>query len=365
MAVVRCPRCRGASRVASDALGHRVACPRCPATFVAAEEPQERPARASDPPQPAAPTGPRPAAVIPIAPPRARGGALAALAPDPPPASAEPDAPPAIPDPEHDPHLPPPAGLPVSVLVGLALIPFGIPLLWFAAPFVTGQEPALSLAVPISLAFAASALCLGVVYTIDWTAATRVKGVLMLVGLAYLSAAGLYFLKKDVVDRVQRLGGDPNRWAYVPLDKGRCYVQMPGDAWRLQLDGHPLDGLAKVEEGREARFVPTDDGPRYTYQAAVGELPAAQKPDDAWFDRVGQKLANGGPPGQVTPIRYQGRADAPGRQWTFDPGNNTGPVRIVRVYAIKGRVYYLSAEGPNLTPEDEHADPFFRPFTVK
>ena len=94
----------------------------------------------------------------------------------------------------------------MSVLVGLALLPFAIPLLWLVAPLITGQEAALSLAVPISLAVAASALCLGVVYTIDWTATTRIKGVLMLVGLAYLSSAGLYFLKKDMMDRVQDLG---------------------------------------------------------------------------------------------------------------------------------------------------------------
>src|SRR5688572_4061945 len=103
MAVVRCPACRGASRVAADALGHRVGCPRCPATFVAAEEVAgERPRGAR--PAPA----PRPAKVIPIAPPRGPLSPLAAGPAPPPPTEA--------PDPEHDPHRPPPGGLPVSVL---------------------------------------------------------------------------------------------------------------------------------------------------------------------------------------------------------------------------------------------------------
>jgi hypothetical protein len=34
------------------------------------------------------------------------------------------------------------------------------------------------------------------------------------------------------------------------------------------------------------------------------------------------------------------------------------------VYRISGRVYYLSAEGPNLAPDDELAEAFFRSFQV-
>src|SRR5947209_7854834 len=103
-AVVRCPGCRGASRVAVDSLGHRVACPRCPATFIAREEEaprresRRRKARANE--SAPSPNEPRPAKVIPIAPPRTvltRTGTVPI---------ADPAAPDAKHDPDHDPHLP-------------------------------------------------------------------------------------------------------------------------------------------------------------------------------------------------------------------------------------------------------------------
>jgi hypothetical protein len=268
-------------------------------------------------------------------------------------------------DPEHDPHHAPVTGLPLSMLVGMALVPFGIPLLWFVAPFVTGQDAALSMAVPVSLAVAASALCLGVVYTIDWTGTTRVKGVLMLVGLAYLSAAGLYFLKKDLVDHVQRLGGDPNQWNDVALDRGKCRVRMPGRA--SEYKEQPLDGLAQMGAGREAHFVgDPQDGPRYTYRIALGKPTlAAGKLDEVWFDRVREKLkAGGGALVQEEAIRCPNLPDSPGRQWTFKLDDKD--VRIVQVFAVKDRVYYLSAEGPLLTVADpDHGEPFFGKFYVK
>jgi hypothetical protein len=314
-------------------------------------------ARSNGSAQGAARTAPRPAAVIPIAPPRnpfPRPGS------EPVPTTEHA----AGHDAEHDPHRTPIGRLPLSVLVGMALMPFGIPLLWFVTPYVTGQEAALSMAVPISLAVAASALCLGVVYTIDWTGTTRVKGVLMLVGLAYLSAAGLYFLKKDLVDSVQRLGmGDPNRWNDVTLDGGSCKVKMPGRAFKD--DRQPLAGVAHMSEGRRAQYLADpQDGPQYEYLIALGKPNAAagKRDDDAWFNRVGEKLKEGG--GTLVegpkPIPHE---EGTGRQWTFKFADNK--YRIVQVFAIKDRVYFLSAEGPNLTTSDEYGAPFFGKFHVK
>ena len=45
------------------------------------------------------------------------------------------------------------------------------------------------------------------IYTVDWTPTTRIKGVLMLVGLSYFTAFSLYFLKKEMVERVKRFSG--------------------------------------------------------------------------------------------------------------------------------------------------------------
>jgi len=354
LAVVRCPACRGASRVSADALGHMVGCPRCQVPFVAEEEIQVvQPVARAGKPKPAA----RPA--VPVAPPRR---------PDPPaytPAADAPDgAAPTIPDPEHDPHLPPVAGLPVSVLVGLALLPFGIPLAWRVAPLLTGQEAALSLAVPVALAVAAAALCLGVVYTIDWTAATRIKGVLMLVGLAYLSAAGLYFLKKDMMDLVRSWGEGPNRWHHVASKEGNWQVRMPEPATEDKPPQEPWAGM-KPAAGWKASYSPDPDQAGYDYWFAVSKPdPLANTPDDAWFDRVRDQLKKeyGEPTSQET-LHHQEKPDAPGREWTFPRGGQT--VRVVRVFVIKGRVFFLSAEGPELTAKHpQYGEPFFRDFYV-
>jgi hypothetical protein len=354
LAVVRCPACRGAARVESAARGATVGCPRCRTPFLAVEELPARADRSRAPRERAAPdrAAARPAAVIPIAPPR-----LPRPASDPAPVA---EAAPGSRDPEHDPHHATITGLPLSMLVGMALIPFGIPLLWFVAPFVTGQDAALSLAVPVSLAVAASALCLGVVYTIDWTGTTRVKGVLMLVGLSYLSAAGLYFLKKDLVEQVQRLGGDPNQWNEVALDRGKCRVRMPGRASEYR--GQPLDGLAHMTAGREARSA---GDAQYVYRIAVGKPTlAAGKADDEWFARVREKLkAGGGALVQEEGIQCPDLPNLPGRQWTFKLDDQDA--RVVQVFAARDRVYYLSAEGPLLTAADaDHGRPFFGKFRV-
>lgn len=343
LAVVRCPGCRGASRVSADALGQMVGCPRCQMPFVAEEDipvvaPKARPVVR----KPVVPVAPRPRRVE-------------DEPTEPPVATAD-----AVPDPEHDPHARPVAGLPVSVLVGLALVPFGIPLLWRVTPLVTGQEAALSLAVPVALAVAASALCLGVVYTIDWTATTRVKGVLMLVGLSYLAAAGLFFLKKDLMDRIRTWGDSSRQWSVVYLKDG-SQVQMPGRANPDEMKS--LNEFAKIDDARRSVFQPDPpSGPRYEYRFAVGSL-TAKPADAAWFARVGDQLRkeNGN--------QLSGPADrdiefANGvyREWVFDVGNRV--VRVIRVYVVADRVYYLYAEGPELTPDDDYARQFFGNFSV-
>ena len=359
LAVVRCPACLGPSRVEPDAVGQMVACPRCQVPFVAAEEVPVVQPRARSRNTAALP---RPASAVPVASPRRPRLQLPA-----PPVEPEPAPPadaPLIPDPEHDPHSPPPAGLPVSVLVGLALLPFGIPLLWWATPVLTGQVAALSLAVPISLAFSASTLCLGVVYTIDWTGTTRVKGVLMLVGLAYMSAAGLYFLKKDLVDRVHQFGGDSDPWVTVSSMEGNCRLRMPQPVSHPK-DHQPLPGVEMIDV-RSATHLQTRNGPIYRYCFAVSKQDAKlSKADGRWFNRIGEKLkGENGEPTSQHELHHRDKPDAPGRQWTFTREGEKA-VRIVQVFVIKGRVYYLSAEGPHLTPTDENfAEPFFGKFFV-
>ncbi len=351
--VVRCPVCAGESRVEPETLQQVVECPHCAAPFLANS-------------------------AIPTIPPRYRsseiGGSSRSLsAPGPGPISSPASSPVSprlaelgvhsraviVPDPEHDPHTPPAAGLPVSVLLGLALLPFGIPVLWWATPFLTGQKAALSLAVPICLSFAAAALCIGVVYTIDWTATTRIKGVLMLVGLAYLAAAGLYFLKKDLLERVRAMFTD-DPWHVVFSEKGRFKVRMPG-----LIESHtdsPLPQLNwRIDDGHRATYQ-TDLDDEYVYLAKAATSAAPVQGEDAWFQAVGQQLAQWGRLSEPRDVTLWAN-DQPGREWTIHLNNNI--VRVVRVYVCEGRIYYLSVEGRHLTANDPtFVEPFFRSFEV-
>src|SRR5262249_42094461 len=110
-------------------------------------------------------------------------------------------------EPDHDPHREAQGPLPTSVLIGLALLPFLIPIMWLIGPAILGEEPVLSVAAPIALAVSTSILCLAIIYTIDWTPTTRVKGVLTLVALSYFTGASLYFLKKEMVEQVKKFFG--------------------------------------------------------------------------------------------------------------------------------------------------------------
>jgi hypothetical protein len=244
------------------------------------------------------------------------------------------------------------------VLVGLSLLPFAIPLLWWAAPVVTGQKPALSLAVPVSLAFAARALGLGVVYTIDWTGKTRVKGVLMLVGLAYLTAAGLFFLKKDLVDRVRAWGAKKVSWQYASLDEGRFRVLMPGAP--REAEEQPLLPVVRMAAARHVAYRAEEDEPECDYLAAFGNIGRGVKADDDWFEAVGRALAK--ERGELLAKKSVTARTYPGREWRFKKGDKS---YFVRVFVVEGRVYYLSAEGERLDAGDDLVLRFFQSFEPK
>ena len=127
-----------------------------------------------------------------------------------------------------------------------------------------------------------------------------------------------------------------------------------------------------MAEGRGAQLAPDfQDGPRYEYWVAVSKAEpdaAGRKPDDAWFDRVGEKSESAGGGKLIRRARGDrppGQSRNAGRQWTFKR-DDSGTVRVVRVYVIKNRVYYLSAEGPELTAtHEDYGKPFFETFFVK
>lgn len=319
--VIRCPACNNLSRTGSESLGQLVICPSCRGPFVATEAARNRTARA-----------------IPVS--------------APPPSQPENND-----SHSHDALASSPA-LPKSVLFGLSLLPFLIPLVWMLAPLLFGWEPMLSLVVPITLAIAASTLSLAVVSTIDWTPLTRIKGVFMIVGLAYFTGALLFFLKPEAAEWVKKNFGNDMAWhQFWPRGAG-CGVKMPGNEIE-KVNDQPLPGWdldqcyrAKVEDA---------NGP-ITYTLGIGKVGRKIDPED-WFKRAKMALETDvGVPAQDE-RRVMSRQRRLGREWTL-PLPNDGPVRVVQVYRSGERFFYLAVEGVNIKSSEDNVSEFFSSFRV-
>ena len=350
MAVVRCPACRGASRVDDAALGLTVLCPRCGETFVALSE--------AELVAPAAPTDGGG---------RATGIAPRDLADDvfPPdnededededeeePEEDEPGHAPAVPSEEdHDPHRDPPGGLPTSVLIGLALLPFAVPILWLIAPAIVGRPPSMTVAAPVALAVTASILCLAVIYTVDWSPGTRVKGVLTLVGLAYFTGVGLYVLDKDMVERFRKALGLSEEWHEFRPPGAEYQVAVPAVAEACQDQPFPRPPFTSecYRAVRDGAFT------RQVFVVGFAPLPGPIPNRDDWFKDVTAALAKQ-PRVWALAIRHDG---LDGRELVVRHNGNN---RVIRILLGKHRAYYLSAEGPGLSQEDQLVQAFFGSF---
>ena len=347
LVVIRCPKCRAASRVDEADLGETVLCPRCADTFAAVEEAElvaavPAAAHAGDelrtrdghpPPESLFDSPPRPA-----------------REPEPRPPEADADA-------QFDPHAEPQAALPASVVVGLALLPFLIPILWLLAPIVLGVEPVLSLASALALAFSASVLCLAVIYTVDWRPGTRVKGVLLLIVLSYVTGVGLYFLKKEWVDRVRKFFGVNPTWSVFQVPQGGYQVLMPPARREFPRNEPPPTTLARLachQATQKSAGVAGED----VFTVGSGEVrrPAnANDPapgTDAWFDKLTADVADRAG-GTATAVKRESRDGVPGRQFEVAIGNE-GVTRVVEVYYLAGknRLYYAAVEGRDVRADD-------------
>jgi hypothetical protein len=343
--VVRCPACRGIAGVDAAARGHTVRCPRCDAAFMAVPEAElvvGRPKR-----NPTLPTHRH----RPVEP------ELPQLQP--------PDDVSSSPDTDHDPHRHPTGGLPASVLIGLALLPFAIPILWLTAPALFGQPPMLSVAVPLAIAVSASILSLAVIYTIDWSPAVRIKGVLMLLGLAYFVSVSLYFLKKEMVEKVKSIF-QPAWITFTPPSSPGVYtVRMPQtpskDVNHQPVPGISLECYTLSHNDMMGRFV--------FFIGSGTPQGGANDPEpgkDKWFESTTNRIiVESG--GQLDPGHEMQKVDGPqnclGREFVINLRN--GRDRIVRVFVIDGQVYYLSIEGIGLTGEDKFTKRFFGSFKVR
>ena len=371
--VVRCTGCRGPARVGSAGLGTAVECPRCRVVFQAVEEATlVVPGAGWAPPNPPPPLPWRgPSAPTPRS--RARddddeyddddsegeeGESFEEAA-----------AGSSAPDHRHDPADPDTEGpLPASVFIGLALLPFLVPIVWSIAAVVFPKQPVLTVGTPLALAVTASTLCLAVISTIDWRPATRVKGVLLLVVLSYVGGVGLYFLTKDTANRVRRLVGNEHPLVPDGPKDGGFQVKVPNRGGDLKGEP-PLPGVLLT--CRQAVFAPgLQDKYTFTYGSSA-KLAPNQRPQgppvgsDPWFDAVTAELFKqvGQRPHEPRRLEYGGQLAGREVELYFQDGKT---VRVVRVYAIEGRVYYLAVQHANMDPrDDELAQEFFESFELQ
>ena len=324
-----------------EAVGLTVVCPRCHEQFLAIEEAAlvVKPSSVS---RRSEPLGPARQQVR--TPQRARR-------------TAEPVGAPGSPDP-HDSPIAPTGGLPVSVLIGFALLPFAIPLLWLIGPHLLTQPPALSLAAPAALALSASILCLSVVFTVDWTPSTRIKGVLMLVGLSYFAGLSLYFLKKEMVDRAKEFLSPPEKQYEFKAPKGPYHVRLPVNPQEVQeVKVQPLAGwkLSCYQTHHE----PLVASPvSYLFGSGPDTMPKSEN----WFEEIGKAVVADAGDAPVSPPSGVKSVDGhSGQRWIVELPNAD---RLVEVYRVNGTVYYLSIESERLSPDDPRAKTFFNSFQI-
>jgi hypothetical protein len=317
---VRCPYCDELSRVPDAAVGQYVACPNCRRPFSAVPEPV-----AEEVPRRDVPT---------VYPPKKR------------PVLADDDF-----DTEAD------AGG-KSVLFGLALLPFVIPLLWILGPTLTGKEAIFTFALPMAIAVSSAALCLGVVLAADWSFATKVKSILAIVFVMHFLAALLYFMKAEWVEALRkRVGRNADQvWQPFAPPDGKYKAAVPT---AMQKDEGELIAGCKLEAFRSA-----DRADLATYFLAHGRQPAdvTNEPDDEKFFAAvkakAMEAANGTAAAEPEKKRLSGH---PGREFVFVlPDRNTK--RIVRVFRIggaQGLVFVAAVEGVFLTPDTADVKEFF------
>jgi hypothetical protein len=217
------------------------------------------------------------------------------------------------------------------------------------------------------LALSASILCLAVIYTVDWTPGTRIKGVLMLVCLAYFGALSLYFLKKDLVEKARHFLERDDQIQWKQLLTEDYMVKMPSPHEPVEEGDRPIQSIKLNCRAAECGQAILGD---YHFVVGSGRVEAEEannpKPGtDEWFQQIvdesvrrsGGKLAFNG----VRAIQY--RDSFPGREFEIVLPDNAGN-RIVRLYLVRGRLYYLSAQGSMMSEHDPFGRTFFGSFEV-
>jgi ribosomal protein S27AE len=255
-------------------------------------------------------------------------------------------------------ELPRGGGLPATVIIGLALLPYGVPIFWLIGPMLTGTMPPVSIATPLALAVSVSILCLSVIYTVDWSAETRLKGVLILIVLAYFGGLVLFFTEKATLERLYRLGKTTD-WQEFQPDKGPPYrLQVPAPPQEMAEQPFQLAELTCYQVR-----VPQELLEWHIYVMAAGqpkphpETPGTQN----WFNAALKTLL-----GEGTILKRQFQVDngfLKGWEWEFQLVPS-GRKRVVLLYVGRGKVYYLAVEGKQIDAGHPDVQRFFRSFFV-
>lgn len=330
---VRCPSCDNLSRVGADSVGQAVTCPHCGRPFDAAPDRDFAP-----PPR-------RQPVVARFAGPRAP--VVARLAED-----QHSDAG----DLAHGPN---------PLLVAMTLLPLGIPLLWLVGPPLTGHQPVFSFAAPVALALGLGGLTLGIGFAHGWSPGTRLRAVMAVILVGYFAGGFLFFLKKEWAEAVRRhVGPEPSQWIEFapPHDKTAYKVRMPGHPQLADglLPGWDLKGYrySADRKGRDAFAI--------VYEIAHGTPPAAviapKASDGDFFDKAKAAVCEGCK-GEVVTEKEITQQTHPGREYVLTlPDGATN--RIVRVYRVKDRAYYLAVEGAFIPNDAKYVERFFDTFYV-
>ena len=328
---VRCPYCDELSRVPASAIGQSVACPNCRRPFAATVEelPEPPPTRRN----------------VPVVYP------------------AKKPIPVVHPAPGWDEYEIPEEAEPLhgsrSVLFGLALLPFVIPLLWILGPLITGKEAIFTFALPMAIAVSSSGLCLGIVLAADWSFATRLKGILSIVFVMHFLAAFLYFLKPEWVEAVRKQfgkGPDQSWQTFTPPDK-KYAVRVPGE---MQEDDQPLvKGWALKGFRTDGQNEPA------TYFVAFGYQPKEldNQKDETFFDEAKAKALDA-VNATLTAEKEVRLPGYPGREYVFTlPDKNSK--RIVRIFRKERFAFVAAVEDAFLTPDARDVRYFFDHIDLK
>ncbi len=279
--------------------------------------------------------------------------------------TATPLPPPPVVAPVTDPDPLPPADGLTGVLLGLALLPLGVPLLWLVGRLTLAAEPVFSFAAPLAVGLGMAGLAVGVGLVGRWSHATRVRAVLALVAGGYLTGGVLFVVPKDWPAGARRLFGPTNiQWKrFSPPDK--AYSTNVPDGPAPAADAGPVDGwplraftavAGKPDDRRGVWAV------RYTLAAGVppGDAAAA---DDAWFAAVRDAVvaASGGTLTAEEPLTVSNR---PARELRLTLANRATH-RVVRLVRAKDTLVYAAAEGLFLAADEEAVKTFLGGLVVK